>query len=592
MATAATATQAPSKKKRVRARPSAPTASTHRGERAADLSGLAPSGTTVLPAGMFADLPLPVDPARLLELQNEYTRDVSRLWSSWVEGRPIVPPSDKRFATPLWQGLHAYLAEVYLANSRYMTGLAESVEVDERSRAKIRFAVQQWIDAMSPANYLATNPDAQNKLIETSGESLASGLMNLIQDVQKGHISQTDETAFEIGRNVGITSGSVVFENEWFQIIQYQPSTPTTFERPLLMIPPCINKFYILDLQPENSLVRYAVGEGHTVLLVSWRNPMAEHAAWTWDEYIEEGAIRAIHVAKEISGQASVDILGFCVGGTIIATALAVLAARGEHPAASLTLLTTLLDFNDSGTLEVFIDEAQVQLRERTIGGLRSDGTPGGNCGLMTAQELQTTFSFLRPNDLVWNYVVSNYLKGEHPTPFDILYWNADSTNLPGPFFVWYLRNAYLENRLKSPGQTKVGKTAVDFGRIRAPTYLYGSREDHIVPWRSAYASTALLKGPMRFVLGASGHIAGVVNPPAKKRRNYWTYAPPQEHFAADANDWFQAATEVPGSWWQDWSEWLARHSGRRVKAPSRPGNSKYRPIEPAPGRYVRVRAV
>ena len=336
--------------------------------------------------------------------------------------------------------------------------------------------------------------------------------------------------------------------------------------------------------------MRNAVSEGHTVYLMSWRNPGEEQAHLTWDDYIEEGVIRAINVARTISNQKTIDTLGFCVGGTMLTTALAVLAGREKgveaQPAASLTLLTTLLDFSDTGILDVFVDENSVTQRERTIGGV-----DGGPCGLLPARDLATSFSFLRPNDLVWNYVVSNYLKGEAPPPFDLLYWNADSTNLPGPYFVWYLRNTYLENKLMRPGATTVCGVPLDLGKITSPVFIYGSREDHIVPWPAAYASTQILGGPKKFVLGASGHIAGVINPPAKKKRSHWVFDPPRGRFPADADAWFGAATEVPGSWWPEWNRWLAGHAGKKVAAKATYGNARFKPLEAAPGRYVKVRA-
>ena len=391
-----------------------------------------------------------IDPVRALELQREYVEALSTLWSSWSTGKRGVA-ADKRFGSESWNGPYGYFADLYLLNARYVAGLADAVDADAKTRAKIRFAIHQWIDAMAPSNFLALNPDALKKLLDTKGESLKNGLSLFLADAQKGRVSITDETAFEVGRNVALSPGEVVFENEIFQLIQYTPLTDSVFEKPLLMVPPCINKYYILDLQPENSVVRHAISEGHTVFLVSWRNPMAAQASLTWDDYIEDGVIRAIDVVRKISAQKTINILGFCVGGTMLTTALAVLAAREKgadaQPAASLTLLTTLLDFSDTGVLDVFVDEESVRQREQTLGGMG-----GGKPGLMPARDLATSFAFLRPNDLVWNYVVSSYLKGEPPPPFDLLFWNADSTNLPGPFFVWYLRNTYLENRLKVPG--------------------------------------------------------------------------------------------------------------------------------------------
>ncbi len=522
-----------------------------------------------------------IDPTTVAQLQSDYMQQLSKLWQEMLSSRtPVI--TDRRFTGPEWQSnpMAAFNAAVYLLNSRFLLAMADAVEATPRARQKIRFAVQQMVDAMSPANFLVTNPEAQQKLIETKGESLMKGITHMIEDLQKGHISQSDESAFEVGRNVANTEGAIVFENELFQLIQYQPLTKTVYERPLLLVPPCINKYYILDLQPENSLVRYAVSEGHTVFLVSWRNPDASLGHLTWDDYIEQGAIQAINVVREISRQDQINTLGFCVGGTILATALALLFARGEKPVAGVTLLTTLLDFSDTGVIDVFIDEAQVALREKTIGG----------GGLMPGRDFTSAFSSLRPNDLVWNYVKSNYLKGEDPPPFDLLYWNADATNLPGPMFCWYLRNLYLENSLKVPGKLTVCGEPVDLGAIDAPAFIYGSREDHIVPWTAAYESMNLLNpkkpGNNCFVLGASGHIAGVINPPAKKKRSYWTNDKP----AANAAEWMKGATEHPGSWWTEWSKFLARHAGEQVKAPKY-GNAKYKVIEPAPGRYVKVKA-
>ena len=529
-------------------------------------------------------------PERWSQLQAEYLEGARAIWNgalgrlaSGADGKP--PTADRRFAASAWveNPAAAYTAQMYLLNARTLLQLAEAAEGDEKTRARLRFAVQQWIDAASPSNFFAFNPEAQKKALETGGQSIAAGLRHLLADLAKGQISQTDESVFDVGRNVASTPGSVVFENELFQLIEYAPLGAKVHERPLLMVPPCINKYYILDLQPDNSLVRYTLEQGLRCFVVSWRNPDESVARLRWDDYIEEGAIRAIHTVQEITGVERINTLGFCVGGTILATALAVLAAHGEHPAASTTLLTTLLDFADTGVLSVFVDEASVQMRELTIGA----DAPGGP-GLMRGRDLATTFSFLRPNDLVWNYVVGNYLKGEAPPPFDLLYWNSDSTNLPGPMFCWYLRHMYLQDELKIPGRLSVCGTPVDLGAIDSPVYVYGSREDHIVPWHAAYASTRLFdRSRTRFVLGASGHIAGVCNPPAKGKRNHWT----NEALPDAPEAWFAGARSVPGSWWPDWSGWVKARSGRLVAAPKSAGSARHRPIEPAPGRYVKVKA-
>jgi len=525
----------------------------------------------------------------LAQLQADYLKQATALWNNSVSPEKAAAKpklGDRRFAAEAWSANPAssFMAQLYLLNAQTLQRMAEQVEGDAKTRARIRFAVQQFVDASAPSNFLALNPEAQSLALQTQGESIAKGMQLLWADVQRGHVSQTDENAFEVGRNVATTAGDIVFENEFFQLIEYKPLTKEVHERPFLLVPPCINKFYILDLQPDNSLIRYAVEQGHRTFVVSWRNPDESCKAWTWDDYIEHAPIKAIEVVQAISGAKTINALGFCVGGTILATALAVLAARGQQPVESLTLLTTLIDFSSNGILDLFVDEASVKLREMTLGPEAPKGP-----GLLKGQELATTFSFLRPNDLVWNYVVGNYLKGEAPPAFDLLYWNGDSTNLPGPMYCWYLRHTYLQNELRIPGRLTVCGEAIDLGKIKAPVYIYGSREDHIVPWDSAYRSTQVFSGKKRFVLGASGHIAGVINPPAKGKRSHWigkTAALP-----ASANEWLESAVEHPGSWWTDWSAWLASHAGAMKPAPKAPGHRSYKAIEPAPGRYVKQKA-
>jgi polyhydroxyalkanoate synthase len=537
-------------------------------------------------APLLRDYGVGIAPAKLEELRNDYLQKAAKLWQDFMFGK-TPELHDRRFSASEWTAhpVSAFSAASYLLNGEFLLALADVVDASARDRQKIRFAVQQMVDAMSPANFLATNPEVQKKLIETKGESLTKGLANMLNDLQKGRISHTDESAFEVGRNVGTTAGQVVFENELFQLIQYEPLTPAVHAVPLLMVPPCINKFYILDLQPDNSLVRYLLEQGNTVFMMSWRNPDKSLGHLRWDDYVEQGAIKAIDVVREISGQEKTQVFGFCVGGTIAATALAVLAARGQQPAASLTLLTTLLDFSDPGVLDVFIDETQVALREQAL----------AKGGLMPGLDLATTFSSLRPNDLVWNYVQQNYLKGKQPPAFDLLYWNADSTNLPGPMFCWYLRNTYLENKLREPGRLTVCGVPVDLGAIDAPTFIYGSKEDHIVPWQAAFASMSLLnpKKPKAnvFVLGASGHIAGVINPASKNKRSYWVNDTNGKARPKTAEAWADGAVERKGSWWPEWAAFLAQYGGEDVPAPPGPGNNQYGVIEPAPGRYVKARA-
>ena len=528
------------------------------------------SGNTSLPALTFSQ-------EKLQELQQAYLREASELWN---HGLHPNPPADKRFASDAWGSnpVAAFSASAYLLNARTLLGMAEAVESDAKTKARLRFAVEQWMAASAPSNFMALNAEAQKKAIETNGESIARGMKNLLADIQQGHVSMTDESLFEVGRNVATTAGAVVFENELFQLIEYKASGKQVYERPFLFVPPCINKFYILDLQPENSLVKYVVDQGHRTFVVSWRNADESLQDKTWDDYIEDAAIKAIEVVREITGAKKINALGFCVGGTILSTALAVLAARGEKPVASTTFLTTLLDFSDTGILDLFIDEPMVKYREMQM----------GKGGLLKGQELATTFSFLRPNDLVWNYVVGNYLKGETPPPFDLLYWNSDSTNLPGPMYTWYLRNTYYENNLVKPGKCTVAGQKVDLSTLDMPVYIYGSREDHIVPIVGSYASTRHLPGKKRFVMGASGHIAGVINAPVKNKRSYWT----NDKLPAKVDDWIAGAKEHPGSWWPDWAAWLKSHAGKKVAAPKGYGKgAKYRAIEPAPGRYVKAKA-
>ena len=537
---------------------------------------------------------LQVPQSALSQLQEQYVSQATSLWNGAVDRVPLFAPADKpvepaaigdrRFSGEDWakNPAAAFTAQMYLLNARTLTQLADSLQGDEKTKARVRFAVQQFVDAASPANYLALNPEAQRKAIETQGESLSQGLQQLWGDVQQGHLSQTDESVFEVGRNVATTEGSVVFENEYLQLIEYKPLTPMVHARPMLFVPPCINKYYILDLQPDNSFIRWTVEQGHRTFVMSWRNPDESMAAKTWDDYIENAVIRAIGVVREITGAKTINTLGFCVGGTLLATGLGVLAARGQHPAESLTLLTTFLDFSNTGVLDIFVDEASVQLREMTLGAQ----APGGP-KLLKGGELASTFSFLRPNDLVWNYVVGNYLKGDKPPAFDLLYWNSDATNMPGPMYCWYLRNTYLENALREPGALTVCGEKLDLSQIKAPAFIYGSREDHIVPWKGAWESTRILGGRTRFVLGASGHIAGVINPPKSGKRSHWTNDKP----AVSADAWFAGATEHPGSWWTGWSQWLAGFGGGDVAAPKAAGGHGFKAIEPAPGRYVQQKA-
>jgi len=526
---------------------------------------------------------LSADSRRIGAIQADYLEKQRRLWSELAAGgTPVAAraaPADRRFSATEWRDdpYFNYLKQSYLLAAEFLEKLVEAADLEGQAKDRLRFTVRQWVDAMSPANFAATNPEVLRAARETKGESLTKGLANLLADAGRGRISQTDESAFEVGRNLAVTPGTVVHENALMQLIQYAPLTQEVAKRPLVMIPPCINKYYILDLQPENSFVRYALEQGHTVFMVSWRNVGPGEGHYTWDDYLRIGVLEALGIARAIARSDRVNALGFCVGGTLLGAALAVLAAKGEDLVESVTYLTTMLDFSDAGQIGLFVDEVSVRQREATLGG----------GGILPGVELATVFSALRANDLIWPYVVNNYLRGGRPPAFDLLYWNADSTNLPGPMYCWYLRNTYLENRLREPGAVTNLGVKVDLTKVVQPSFVVATREDHIVPWRSAYRSLGLLGGEKTFVLGAAGHVAGVINPASKGKRSYWTGGP----YPADPDAWLAQAAEKPGSWWPQWAGWLAQYGGGKRKAPAKPGNAKYKAIEPAPGRYVKQKA-
>ena len=535
-------------------------------------------------------------PQRWLDIQNRYYEKHLELWKRFASAEPDASapqvveaaPGDRRFRAPEWQQPYfSFIAQAYLLNAQWLIELVENAQLEPHAKKKLAFAARQYVDAISPANFPWSNPEALKLAAETGGDSVSRGLRNLAADIERGLVSMTDETAFEVGRNLAVTPGSVVFENDFMQLIQYRAATETVYGRPLVMVPPCINKYYILDLQPDNSFVRYAVGEGHTVFMVSWRNMPDSMGKATWDDYLEHGVMKALDAARDIAASDKVNALGFCVGGTLLGSALAVRrqkemdsarksdgAQGADERVASLTLLATMLDFEDTGELSVFIDDAYVLKREL-------DFAQGG---LLPGRELAVTFASLRANDLIWQYVVNNYLKGRTPDPFDLLYWNSDSTNLPGVMYAYYIRNMYLENNLRVPGKLEMCGVPVDLRRIDTPAYVLATREDHIVPWKTAYASARLLRGKLEFVLAASGHIAGVINPASRNRRSYWLDGKPLK----DPERWLKRAQSHSGSWWSHWSAWLAEHGGERLPAPATTGNERYREIEPAPGRYVK----
>ncbi|MGF6113325.1 class I poly(R)-hydroxyalkanoic acid synthase [Pseudomonas frederiksbergensis] len=511
-------------------------------------------------------------------LQSDYQLQWGDLGQRLMTGQPFTF-DDRRFASGAWsQPLFGSLAAFYLLNAGFLLKLLDKLPIkDKKPRQRLLYLVEQAIAAGAPSNFLASNPDALQRVIDTQGASLLTGLLHLASDLQEGKMRQCDSNAFKVGVDLATTPGEVVFENELFQLIQYYPQTETQYRRPVFVVPPSINKYYILDLRPDNSMIRHLLQQGHPVFLMSWRNFDQAHANTSWDDLIETGIIKGLQVTREISGEQRPNCVGFCIGGTLLSSALAVLAARGDKDIASVSLLTTFLDYLDTGPIDIFVDEQLVAYRERTIGGL------DGPIGLFKGEDMGNTFSLLRPNDLWWNYNVDKYLKGQKPIALDLLFWNNDSTNLPGPMYCWYLRHTYLQNDLKS-GELDCCGVKLDLRAIEAPAYILATHDDHIVPWRSAYASTELLGGDKRFVLGASGHIAGVINPPANQKRHYWT----NNRVSENPDTWFSEAEQHPGSWWNDWFVWLAEHAGERQPSALHVGNTEYPAIESAPGRYVK----
>ena len=513
-----------------------------------------------------------------------------QLWSPIVEfwkgslGNASAPGAqplrrDRRFQDEAWHHSPYYnlIKQSYLMTSKQLAQLVDQAQVDEKSKLQLRFYARQFIDAMSPSNFPATNPEVIRTAIRTRSASLAAGMQNLIEDLQKGRITRVDESAFEVGRNLAVTPGSVVFENELIQLVQYTPQTAEVEKTPLLIVPPCINKYYLLDLGAGNSFVEYAVAQGHQVFLISWRSAVPEIQHLTWDDYLKLGPLKCIDVVRDIADADQIHALGFCVGGTILSCAAGILAARGENKLATITLLTTMLDFADTGEIGLLVDQNYVAQREATI----------GRGGILPGKELAFAFGTLRANDLIWRYVVDSYLKGTTPDAFDLLYWDSDSVSLPGPMYCWYTRKAYLENRIKEPGATIQCGERIDLSKVNAPIYLLASREDHIVPWQSAYRSKDLMGRDPHFVLAASGHVAGVINPPARNKRSHWA----NDDLNCDAENWLEKAEEKRGSWWPDWDGWMKRHSNGTVQAPRELGNTAFPASEPAPGRYVRQKS-
>ncbi|MEO7087530.1 MAG: class I poly(R)-hydroxyalkanoic acid synthase [Bacteroidia bacterium] len=519
-----------------------------------------------------------------LNSQQELWKHVAERQSSKdVEYKPLIAPSadDKRFKSPEWDEAPYYfdfVKQSYLLTSKLMTEIVDTVDMADKSKKKLAFYTKQYIDAFSPSNFIATNPEAIKLAQQTNGQSLIDGFKNLLSDIEKGGITQTDMSAFEPGRNIAITPGAVIFENELMQLIQYSPSTKKVYETPLLIIPPWINKYYILDLRPENSLVRFIVDSGITTYMISWKNPTPYMRNITFDKYVEEGAIKAIEVVQSISKSKKINTLGYCLGGTLLGTTLAILAkktAQKDNPVNTATFLATMIDFSDVGPMGDVIDHALISKLER--GELLEEG-------IMHGHDMERAFNLIRANDLIWSYVVSNYLKGKSPTSFDVMYWTNDNTNLPAKMYLFYLRYMVLENKLSRKNALRICDTLIDIGKIETPSFVIGMEEDHISPVRTNFTTTELLSGPVEFILGESGHVMGVANPPAKKKYGYYLNGKLENGF----EKWKETAKFHEGSWWTPWSERLIKKSGKQVVPIKSLGNTKYKVIEPAPGRYVK----
>ncbi|MET0539465.1 MAG: class I poly(R)-hydroxyalkanoic acid synthase [Xanthobacteraceae bacterium] len=530
------------------------------------------------------------DPQRTLELQSQLSKAYLDLWANAVkrmageEAAPVAAPKpgDKRFADPEWSSnqFFDFLKQAYLLTVEWANRLVhETGGMDPHTRQKAEFYVRQIANAIAPSNFVLTNPELLRETMASKAENLVRGLHMLAEDIAAGHghlkIRQTDAKMFEVGRNLAVTPGKVIFQNELMQLIQYAPSTETVRKRPLLIIPPWINKFYILDLTPEKSFVRWSVAQGLTVFLISWVNPDAHLAGKTFEDYMREGPLAALEMIEKATGEREVHALGYCVGGTLLSATLAYMASEGDNRVVSATYFAAQVDFTHAGELKVFVDEEQIAAREREM----------KKRGYLEGERIATVFNLLRSNDLLWPYVINNYLKGKEPAPFDLLYWNSDSTRLPAANHSYYLRNCYLENRL-SKGRMEMGTKKLDLKQVSIPSYHVATREDHIAPAKSVLLGTKHFGGKLRFVLAGSGHIAGVVNPPEKMKYQYWTGPRPK---SSNVETWLNKAKEHPGSWWPDWIKWLKQHDPTEVPARP-PGAGRLPPIEDAPGRYVLVR--
>ena len=550
----------------------------------------APDPLNIASAFMEMTARLIANPARLVAAQLGFWQDYMTLWQNTArrimgaETEPVIDASstDRRFKDDAWREneVFDFIKQSYLLSARYVQDVVRQVDgLDAKTAQKVDFYSRQFVDAMSPSNFLLTNPEVLRKTAETGGENLLKGLNNLLSDLERGkgrlRIRMTDTEAFKLGENIGVSPGKVVFQNDLMQLVQYTPSTEKVLKRPLLIAPPWINKFYILDLRPRNSFVRWAVAQGHTVFVISWVNPDEKLAEKGFEDYMKEGYLAALDAIEQATGEREVNAIGYCLGGTLLASTLAYMATKKDNRIRSATFFVTMMDFAEAGELSVFIDEEQLKALEGKM----------NKRGYLEGSEMATTFNMLRANDLIWSFVVNNYLLGNDPFPFDLLYWNADSTRMPARMHSFYLRKMYQKNLLAEPGGISLAGVPIDLRKIKTPAYFLSTREDHIAPWKSTYRGTQLLGGPKRFVLAASGHIAGVVNPPDGGKYSHWI----NTDLPADPEEWFKGATEIAGSWWPDWQRWVTALAKEQVPARV-PGEGKLKPIEDAPGSYVQVR--
>jgi polyhydroxyalkanoate synthase len=531
------------------------------------------------------------DPAKVMESQLKLWQDYTRLWQESLkrmmgeESEPVIEPApgDRRFSDDEWSEnpVFDYIKQSYLLASRFLHECVRETEgLDSHNAEKADFYTRQYIDAMAPTNFAMSNPEVVRRTVETGGENLLTGLSNLLDDLERGkgklRVKMTDLERFKLGENVAVTPGKVVFQNDLMQLLQYTPSTETVYKRPLLIIPPWINKYYILDLRPKNSFIKWAVDQGHTVFVISWVNPDEKLAGKDFEDYMIEGPLAALDAIEQATGERECKVIGYCLGGTLLAAMLAYMAEKRDTRIKAATFFVSMTDFSQPGELGVFIDEEQLAKMDAQM----------EETGYFDGSSMAEAFNLLRANDLIWGFVINNYLMGKDPFPFDLLYWNSDSTRMPCKMHSSYLHNLYEKNLLCKPNGLSLDGVGIDLGKVKTPAYFISTKEDHIAPWKSTYAGTQLLSGPVRFVLGMSGHIAGIVNPPSAKKYGYWT----NEELPEDCDEWLAGAQSHEGSWWLDWKKWVQRYNGKKVPARV-PGDGKLDVIEDAPGSYVKVRA-